>query len=832
MTRYRDQPRSIRRLQAQRLVTGGGRYVDDLPFPGSLHAAFVRSPHPHARIVGIDPAPAQSLAGIAGVFTLADLVSLGARRLPIGWVVRGQHGPANDLLAADRVRYVGDPVAVVVGEDRYLAEDGAAAVAVGYEPLPAVPSVEHAIAAGAPLLHPDWGENVIVSVQVGDGDVARHFAAAEVVVGDRFHLGRAMGMPLEPRGAVASAGEWDGEIVLWSSTQAPHHARQHIAEATGRPERTIRVIAPDVGGSFGVKDHACAEEVVICLLAACLRRPVKWIEDRREHLAAGVHSREQVLDMELAGRADGSFGALRGELWLDAGAYCGNHGIGTALYTASILPGPYRLGAYSVRVTGVVTNKAPSAAYRGYGAPEAAFVMEGLVDRFAAAVGRDPAEIRRQNFVPLDAFPYRSPSGCTYDRMDYRAIFDRALATAGYAGLRRRSPGERPEERPGEQPRERPEGRPQERREGRPAELPEERPAELPEERPAELPEERTGVGVACSMLMGGFGPSRAAVEAGMDFGGYETVHVRMDRDGRAEVLTGMSGQGQGIETALAQICADVLGLDPQADVMVTAGDTARTPFSPVGAIASRGAAVGGEAVRRAAAEVAQGLRRVAADMLGSQPDEVRLAAGRAWVGGTGASVPISAVAARARLGRAPGDPPGVPLEAMATYEPAAETYSFAVHVAVVGVQPRTGVVTIRRYVTVSDCGRLINPGFVAGQIEGGVVQGIGGALFEEAAYDTEGRFLTPTLMEYLIPTVMDAPEVEVELVETPTPLTLTGARGAGELGVLAPAAAVANAIADALGPGASRPTQTPLTPARVWRLAAASTTDCPQRSH
>ncbi|HEX9515975.1 MAG TPA: xanthine dehydrogenase family protein molybdopterin-binding subunit [Streptosporangiaceae bacterium] len=779
MTTYRDQPRSIRRLEARRLVGGGGRYVDDLSFPGALHVVFVRSPHPHARVLGIDAAPAQSLEGIVGVFTLGDLLRMGARRLPIGWAVPGQHGPANDLLAADRVRYVGDPVAAVVGEDRYLAEDGAAAVAVDYEPLPAVADVEHALRAGAPLLHPDWGENIIVSVQVGSGDVGSRFAAAEVVVRDRFHLGRAMGMPLEPRGAVASIDAWTDEIVLRSSTQAPHHARQYIAEATGRPERTIRVVAPDVGGSFGVKDHACAEEVVVCLLAAFLRRPVKWIEDRREHLAAGVHSREQVLEVELAGRADGSFEAMRGELWLDAGAYCGNHGIGTALYTASVLPGPYRLGAYSLQVTGVVTNKTPSAAYRGYGAPEAAFVMEGLVDRFAEAVRRDPAEIRRQNFVPPDAFPYRSASGCTYDKMDYREILDRALATADYAGLRRSSP--------------------------------------------EEGPEERSGVGIACSMLMGGFGPSRAAVEAGMDFGGYETVQVRMDRDGKAEVLTGMSGQGQGIETALAQICADSLGLDPLTDVAVTSGDTARTPFSPVGAIASRGAAVGGEAVRRAADELARGLRRVAAEMLGTRTEEVRLTAGRAWVNGTGASVAISAVAARARLGSADGDRSEVPLEGVATYEPAAETYSFAVHVAVVGVQPRTGVVRIRRYVTVSDCGRLINPGFVAGQIEGGVMQGIGGALFEEAAYDENGRFLTPTLFEYLIPTMMDAPEVEVELVETPTPLTVTGARGAGELGIIAPAAALANAIGDALGPGASRPRETPLTPYRVWLLAAAS---------
>jgi aerobic carbon-monoxide dehydrogenase large subunit len=794
MTTYREEPRSIRRIGARRLVEGRGRYADDLSVPGALHVVFVRSPHPHARVRGIDAAGAQSLEGIVGVFTLADLLRMGARQLPIGWAVPGQHGRANDLLAADRVRYVGDPVAAVVGEDPYVAEDGAAAMAIDYEPLPAVLDVEHALRIGAPLLHPDWGENVIASVHVGSGDVRSRFAAAKVVVRERFHLGRAIGMPLEPRGAVASIDPWTDEIVLRSSTQAPHHARQYIAEATGRLERTIRVVAPDVGGSFGVKDHACAEEVVVCLLAAFLRRPVKWIEDRREHLAAGVHSREQVLEVELAGRADGSFEALRGELWLDAGAYCGNHGIGTALYTASVLPGPYRIGAYSLQVTGVVTNKAPSAAYRGYGAPEATFVMEGLVDRFAEAVRRDPAEIRRQNFVPPDAFPYRSASGCTYDPMDYREIFDRALATADYAGLRRNSPEEDPED-----------------------------PVDPADPEGPEDPEERSGVGVACSMLMGGFGPSRAAVEAGMDFGGYETVQVRMDRDGKAEVLTGMSGQGQGIETALAQICADSLGLDPVADVAVTSGDTARTPFSPVGAIASRGAAVGGEAVRRAADEVAQGLRRVAAEMLGAQEDEVRLAAGRARVKGTGASVAVPDVAARARLGSAHGDPVEVPLEAVATYEPAAETYSFAVHVAAVRVNPRTGVVRIRRYVTVSDAGRLINPGFVAGQIEGGVMQGIGGALFEEAAYDEDGRFLTPTLFEYLIPTMMDAPEVEVELVETPTPLTLTGARGAGELGVIAPAAALANAIADALGPGARRPWETPLTPYRVWLLASAS---------
>jgi aerobic carbon-monoxide dehydrogenase large subunit len=769
-------PRAIRLLQAPRLIRGGGRYVDDIEAPGAAHAAFVRSVHPHARIASVDLSAALGAAGAIGAFALSDLDRMGVGRLPVGWCVPGQRSISSPLLAGTRVRYVGEPVAVVLADDPYRAEDAAWLVDVEYEPLPAVADVDAALRPGAVRLHEGWDDNVMAQTLIENGDVDAAFARAAVTVGDRFHVGRAAGMPMEPRGALARVEPVTGMLELVASLQAVHHARMDLAEVLGRGESSLRVVAPDVGGSFGVKDHLSAEEAVVAALALHLDRTVKWIEDRHEHLASAAHSREQVYDVELAAAADGRILGLRGRLLFDAGARSGNHGIGTALYAASVLPGPYAFSAYRLEVLGVVTNKAPSAAYRGYGGPEAAFVIEGLVDALARQLGLDPVDVRRRNLVGPGAFPYRNAAGLVYDAADHGLALDRALELARAADP--------------------PAG-------GDPSDG------------------WRRGTGVACVVQRGGFGQSRAAVQAGMRFGGFETALVRMDATGKAVVLTGLSTQGQGIDTALAQICAERLGLDPERDVTVTSGDTAITPYSPVGAIASRGAAVGGGAVFRAAAALREKLIRTAAVMLEAAPGDISLESGAAVVRGSpGAGIPIARVAAALQSGEVvpEGDDPG--LESLATFEPPDETTSYGAHVAVVDIQPATGRIRVVRYVAVTDCGVLINPRIVAGQIAGAVVQGIGGCLYEELAYGSDGQLLSPTLAEYRLPTSADVPPIELAFFETPTPITPTGARGAGEIGITGPAAAIAGAVADALGPAHPAPRRIPLTPDRVWALA------------
>jgi len=774
-----DDPRAIRLIQAPRLVHGRGRYLDDLPDEGAAHVVFVRSTHPHAIIRAVDASAALALAGVLGVYTHSDLESWGVLRLPVGWCVPGQRIIDNPLLADERVRFVGEPIAAVLAANPYIAEDAASLVEVDYQALPAVAQADRALDEGCALLYPEWGDNLLASVLVGEGDTDAAFSRAEHVIAAGFHVGRATGMPIETRGALARLDPSSKVLELHASIQAAHHARTDLAEVLDLPENAIRVVPPDVGGSFGVKDHLSAEEGVVCALAHRTGHAVKWVEDRVEHLAACVHSREQLYQVELAADAAGRVLGLRGKLLFDAGATSGNHGIGTALYAASMLPGPYIVGAYRLQVLGVVTNKSPSAAYRGYGGPEAAFVIEGLMDELARTLGIDAVEIRRRNLIPADAFPYTSAADLTYDRADHHRALDRALELAGDAP-----------------------GRPH----------------------AAIADGWRRGVGVACVIQRGGFGPSRPAVEAGMRFGGFETVQMRMDATGKAIVFTGLSTQGQGIDTAIAQICASQLGIDPERDVTVVCGDTAITPFSPVGAIASRGVAVGGSAAFQAAGILREKLLAAAAELLEAAPADIELTDGAALVRGSpDRTVPIPRLAQALQTGEITPDRGTPGLEAMATYEPPGETTSYGAHVAVVDVHAATGRVSVVHYVAVTDCGVLINPRTVAGQIVGGVVQGIGGALLEELVYDDDGEFLSPTLGQYHLPTTADVPPITLGMIETPTPLTPTGARGVGEIGINGPGAAIAGAVADALGPECRAPRRLPLTPPRVWALAGRS---------
>jgi carbon-monoxide dehydrogenase large subunit len=763
-------PRSIPRLGARRLAEGAGRYLADVDEPGALHAAFVRSPLAHAAMGKVDLDAARHAPGVVAAYAAADLDALGARPIEIGWTTRGQRPGAMPLLAADRVRYVGEPVAVVIAEDRYRAEDACELARLELDPLPPMLDVEEALSPDAQALHPNWGDNVLARQTFASGDAVAAFARAAIIVGGRFEVGRQTGVPMECRGALARHDRAAGELVLVSSAQSPHHSAECLAQALGCEQRSVRVLTPDVGGSFGVKDHVCVEEVLIAAAARALDRPVQWVQDRSENLLAGVHSRGQRFDLELAADADGRIQAVRGRLLFDAGAFSGNHGAGTAVYAALVLPGPYVFEHYSLELVAVVTNKPPNAAYRGYGAPEAVFAMEGLVDELAHASGLAPAEARRRNLIPADRYPYRSASGCVYEAADPAAALERALYLSGEAAL------------------------------------------------PPPAPGCTRGVGMATFVLLSGFGPSGAAREAGMAFGGYESARVRMDRDGHVTVSIGMPTQGQGIETAMAQTAATVLGVDANTQVTMDSSDTGRVPYSPVGAIASRGAVVGGAAVQAAAQRVAAQLCRMAANVLDVTASEVTLLDGRAHAPDE-RSVAIGDLTAAIQRGELALEPGELALEGSATVDPTAETFAYAAHVATVDLDPATGRVEVVHYAAVSDCGRLINPAIVRGQIEGAIVQGIGGALMEELDFDDSGQPMAVTLFDYVLPTAADVPPMAVELVETPSPLTTNGARGAGELGILGPGAAIANAIRDALG-GAARPSRLPLTPPRVRALA------------
>jgi aerobic carbon-monoxide dehydrogenase large subunit len=763
-------PRSIPRLGSRRLAEGAGRFLADVDDAGALHASFVRSPVAHATIRGVDLDAARRAPGVVAAYAAVDLEALGARPIEIGWTTRGQRPGAMPLLAADRVRYVGEPVALVIAEDRYRAEDACDLARLELDPLTPVLDVEEALSPEAPLLHPDWGDNVLARQSFESGAAGAAFAAAAIVVGGRFEVGRQTGVPMECRGALARRDHAAEEIVLVSSAQSPHHSAECLAQALGCEQRSVRVLTPDVGGSFGVKDHVCAEEVLIAAAARALDRPVKWVQDRRESLLGGVHSRGQRFDLELAADAGGRIQAVRGRLLFDAGAFSGNHGAGTAVYAALVLPGPYVFEHYSLDLVAVVTNKPPNAAYRGYGAPEAVFAMEGLVDALAHESGLAPAEARRRNLIPPARYPYRSASGCVYEAADPAAALERALQLSGDASVPKPAPGC------------------------------------------------RRGVGMATFVLLSGFGPSGAAREAGMAFGGYESARVRMDRDGHVTVAIGMPTQGQGIETAMAQTAAAVLGVDARAQVSMDSSDTGRVPYSPVGAIASRGAVVGGAAVQAAAQGVAAQLRRMAGQALNVGADDVTLRDGRGHAP-DGRSIAVGELAAAIQRGELVLEPGELALEGSATVDPTSETFAYAAHVAAIDLDPATGRVEVVHYAAVSDCGRLINPAIVRGQVEGAIVQGIGGALMEELDFDEAGQPTAATLFDYVLPTAADVPPMALELVETPSPVTANGARGAGEIGVLGPGAAIANAIRDALG-GAVQPSRLPLTPPRVRALA------------
>jgi aerobic carbon-monoxide dehydrogenase large subunit len=670
------------------------------------------------------------------------------------------------------VRYVGEPIAAVVARDRASAQDGVAEVQVDYDPLQPVPDAHAAVEFSAPVLHTTLGDNLAGSFEVNVGDANAVFTAADRIVKGRFYVQRYTGMPLEARGVAAA---WDAgreQLTLWSSTQWPHTLRESLGVLLDLPVQAIRVIAPDVGGGFGVKQDVYPEEVVLALLARRLGRPVKWIESRREHLCTAVHAREQWHDMQLAVRNDGTILAMRADVLCDQGAYTRSLGLLCPSLTAAGLPGPYRFHTYQCRVRVALTNKAPAAAYRGAGQPEAVFATERIVDRVALELGLDPADVRRKNFIQLDEFPWdvgtesAQDVPVVYDSGDYVGGLDRALELSEYTRWRHIQAVER-----------------------------------------ARDPDQGRwlGIGLAAYVMLTGLGP-------------HESSLLRVDPSGKIALVTGASPHGQGTATALAQVVADELGIGPD-QISVSHGDTNAIAYG-VGTYASRNAVMAGNAAFVAARQVKEKALALAAQLLEAGPDDLEFAQGGVQVrGASGRRLSLGQLA----VASAPGQPlpegmtPG--LEATHYFLAPRATFASGLHVVVIEIDRDTLEVKILDYAVVSDAGPLINPLIVEGQIVGGVAQGIGGALFEELAYDQQGNFISQSLLDYCMPSASQIPRVRIAHLHTPSPLNPLGVKGLGEGGAMAPPAAIANAVEDALGHLGVRIDATPITPTRLAAL-------------
>lgn len=761
---------------------GGGGYVGDLALPGMLHMAVLRSPHAHARLLAVEAGAALSLPGVSAVFTGGEVRTVTQPFSPL-LALSGQKDPAVWALACDRVRYVGDPVVVIAGADRYLAEDALDLVRVAYDPLPPVVDVEAALAPDAELLYDDWGDNVQARLVLSNGDVARALRAGEVVIRERLRIQRQAGTPLETRGCLASYESATGVLTLRTGTQKPHPVRTLLARTLELPERRVRVIAPPLGGGFGVKGDLYAEEILASLLAMRTGRPVKWVEDRREHFLSTVHSREQVHHVTVAASRDGILLAMEDRILADFGAWLHSIGPPPSGVTARMLPGPYRLTDYRVEMVGVVTNKVPAGSYRGYGNPEANFVIERVMDLVAEKLGMDPAEVRRRNLLGPAELPYRSAAGSVFDSGDYPASLQKALDLVEYEQVRARQS--------------------EWREEGR-----------------------LVGVGLACYVEgtgLPGVAPEPAGGDPKAPPAGYERVVMTLDQDGCLTLLSGLMGMGQGLATALAQVAADELGLHPT-DVRVVLGDTEVCPYSPNGSSASRSLVMGAPAVMLAAGKLRDKLRRLAAHNLEVAPEDLEFAHGSFNVrGAADQSVSVRELAARAyspsRL------PPGeeIGLHADGTYVPSGRPFAYGTHAAVVEVKPATGEIDILHYVVVDDCGTVVNPMIVRGQVHGAVAQGLAGALYEDLRYDADGQLLTTSFMDYLMPTAVEIPELTLSHLEVPSTVTPGGYKGVGEGGIIAPPATIANAVADALRPLGVAIRETPITPAALWAAIQAA---------
>lgn len=773
----------VLRVEDKKYLMGQGRYLDDLVLPGMLHAAFVRSPHAHARITEINITAAKELKGVVEVLTGADLADVSS---PFVTQLAREEvlSVSKELLATDRVRHVGEAVAIVIAESRYLAEDGVQLVEVEWEPLPALVDPEQALSRRAVLLHDDVPNNNVAHIEFDSGGVEEAFATADHVFAKRFHAGRQHAAPLETRGVLGDYNAGTDHLTIWSSTQLPHFLRTLIAPHLCMSERDLTVIAPDVGGGFGLKCHVFTEEVIIPLVAKRLRRPVKWVEDRIENLAASGHAKEIVMDLEIAVTNEGRFTAFRGHYIGDCGAYSGHPwtALIDPLAAANLLPSLYDVREMAFQVDAVLTNKCQTTAYRGPGMVPGHLARESLIDDIAHQLGIDPVELRIKNCIGLE--PYVTVNGMRYDGGSYLESIRKAQELVDYDQFRKTQAAARAEGR-------------------------------------------YLGIGISPFVEAGTWG-SEGAQALGFPAEFYDTASVSVGPDGTVTVTTGTFNHGQGHHTSLAQVAADQLGVRIE-DVRVVDGDTSKAVWGS-GTYASRSAVVAGGSIRFAAGEVRQKLLNLAAHMLEASPDDIELYDGQATVNGVPQkTVPIAALAGVGYFGGGlrPADQEPT-LSATRYYDPP-QTYSNGTIVAIVEVDPDTGQVDLQRVVAVEDCGTMLNPLIVEGQVHGAVAQGIGAALYESLEYDESGQLLSGTLMDFLYPTSAEVPMIEVAHLVTPSPVTEGGMKGMAEGGTIAAPAAVIGAIADALSPFGATIHRAPVRPSDVLALIDAGRTGQPE---
>jgi len=771
---------SIRRREDRKFITGTASYVDDMTVPGMLYAAFVRSPCAHAKVLKADVQEALAHPKAMGALTGLEALPL-AKPMPV-YSYREAAAikkPEYRCLTADRVRFVGEPVAVVAARDRYAAADVAELVKVEYEPLEPLMDPEEALKPEAPKLHDYLDSNVGSYITREGGDMAAAYREADLVFKRRFRMHRHTGCPIEPRGCVAQYNAGTGELTILCSTQIPHILKSHLAEILSFPELRIRVIAPDVGGGFGNKLQIPPEYVAVCLLAMKTRRPVKWIETRRESLMAFIHARDQIHDVEIPFKRDGTILGIKSSMVVDAGGYLDARISGPSLGAGMWLPGPYQMKGYRVDIHVVMTNKCPYGAYRGFGSQMGALVVERSLDLIARELKMDPVEIRRKNLIRT--LPYKTVTGHEYDSGDYLAALEKALELVDYPSLRK------------EQARLREEGR-------------------------------HMGIGVAMAVEGAGWNTYTAAMaQAYVPTLDYATVTMRMDTSGNVKVLIGDSACGTGHATTGAQVAADALGL-PVDNVEVVEGDTAVTPYDS-GTRAARFSAIVLPAVAAAGRSLRQKVARIAAHLLEASEDDVEITEGKAHVKGSpDRNLPVGRVArvAYSEVATLPRELPAG-LEATESFKAPVSglciTWPYAVHMPVVEVDIETGVVKFLRYVIVHDCGVEVNPRIVEGQVVGGTAQGIGGTLLEELVYNEDGQLLTTSFMDYLVPTATDIPNFEVCHLQTPAPQIPGGYKGMGEGGCVYAYAAVVGAVADAVEHLGVEITSTPLSPSRLLKL-------------
>lgn len=766
---------SLKRKEDPRLLTGNGRFSDDIQLPGMLHAVILRSPHAHAKIKKIHAEEALKSQGVVAVYTGKDLEGkIGP--VPSSWLVPDanlKEAPQYPL-AIDYVRYVGDGVALIIAEDRYVARDALDLIEVEYEVLPAVVHQKEAMQEGVPLVHDDIENNIALHWKAGE--VADEIINdAEVVVRESFYVQRVFPSPLETRAAIGQYDAGSGELTLWCTSQNPHIHRMVLSDVLGISEAKLRVIAPDMGGGFGGKIGVYPDEALVGYAARDLKRPVKWIEQRSEHFTASNAGRDEIIDVELAGKRDGTLLAIRVKNTANLGAYLSTMGPGVATIDFGLMiTGAYDIPHASCETFGVYTNTTPTDAYRGAGKPEATYQIERIIDLYAREIGMDPIELRRKNFVRKEAFPYTNAQGLLYDSGDYEKPLEKALETLNYEELRQK-------------------------------------------QRELSKQGKLIGIGFSTYVELCGFGPSEVAGAIGFQGGVWENSTVRVHPSGKVTVYCGTSPHGQGHATTFGQVVAEKLGI-PMDDIELVFSDTKSISMG-WGTYGSRSTAVGGAAVSIAADRVVEKAKKIAAHELEASEEDIVFENGKFQVKGVpGQQRTFQEIAKSANM--AWNLPEGMEpsLEAQSFFKPENFVYPFGTHAAVVEIDKDTGEIELKRYVCVDDVGRVINPLTAEGQVHGGIAQGVGQALWEGAVYSKDGQLLSGTLMDYALPKARFFPRIESAFTETPSPVNPLGAKGVGETGTTASIAAVMNAVMDALKPYNVKDIEMPLTSEKVWR--------------